>query len=69
MLHVVVNRGFEIFVVVVVHGNVARLLLLGSKLRIVDLLAARASATGQDVVCRDGLEVIVPALLIFINSY
>lgn len=68
MLHVVVNRGFEVFVVVVVHGNVTRLLLLGSKFRVVDLLAARASATGQDVVCRDGLEVIVPALLIFIDS-
>lgn len=68
MLHVVVKSGFEVFVIVVVHGNIARLLLLSSKLRVVDLLAARASATGQDVVCRDGLEVIVPTLLIFIDS-
>lgn len=69
MLHVIVDGGLEVFIVVVVHGSVASLLLLGGELSVVDLLSARASAAGQDVVCRNGFEVIVFAIFVFIDSY
>lgn len=70
-LHLLILVGvarFEVIIVVVLHRIIASF-FLGRDFGEVDLLAARATAALDDVVCGDGLEVVVAAFFVLIDLY